>query len=373
MNKFCIILLIPAIVITSAISCSDKNPTNPSNNASTASAGKIVMTTTDYATGNTAFYDIESGTFSDNILPHHQDALVKTDGNFLYIIEGFGADAISKYDSENITAGNEIYQYSVGANSNPRDIVFLDSKAYIILYNSDKILVVNPDASDEESFKIGEIDISQWADEDGSPEPQLIFIYNGMVYVVLQRYNMNTFAAGTSVLIKIDPAADTLADMDGETDGIQGVNLIVKNINMGSLLGSKLYLGGTTYGASEEGVMTIDLDDPINSQIKIISESSIGGNVAGVQVFNDGLGLVFVYDANWSTIPRIFDSATGTLGNTLPVPDAGGGVAMVDGYLYVGSREYGNPGMYIVNSENNTVTGDMHPTELPPYSIIYIE
>ncbi len=371
MKKFCITLLSLTIIIF-VTSCSDETPTNPSDSGVSSASGKIVMTTSDYATGNTAVYDIDNDTFSDNVLPHHQDALVKTDGNFLYIIEGFGADAISKYDPENIAEGNEIYQYSVGANSNPHDIVFLDSKAYVILYNSDKIWVVDPDAVDEKSFKTGEIDISQWADDDGSPEAHLGYVYNGKVYVVLQRYNVNTWEAGTPVLIKIDPSTDTIMDMDEETDGVQGVNLIVKNIIMGSLLGSKLYLGGTTYGASEEGVMTIDLEDPINSQRKIINESSAEGNVAGVQVLNDDLGLVYVYDANWNNVPRIFVPATGTLGNNLPVPDAGGGVAIVEGYLYVGSREFGNPGMYVVNLENNTVVGDMHPTELPPYSIIYI-
>ena len=372
MKYSCINLLILNVVIIFVTSCSDETPTNPSDSGVSSASGKIVMVTSDYATGNTAVYDISSGTFSDNVLPLYQDARVKTDGKYLYIIEGFGADAFSKYDPLSIAEGNEIYQYSVGANSNPHDIVFFESKAYVILYGSDKIWVVDPDAVDEKSFKIGEIDISQWADDDGSPEAHLGFVYEGMIYVVLQRYNINTWVAGTPVLIKIDPATDAIVDMDEETDGVQGVDLIVKNINIGSILGSELYLGGTTYGASEEGVMTIDLENPINSQRKIISESSVEGNIAGAEVFNAGLGLVYIYDENWNIIPRIFDPATGTLGNKLPVPDAGGGVTMVNGYLYVGSREFSNPGMYIVDPDNNSIVGDIYPTELPPYSIIYI-
>ena len=127
-----------------------------------AFAGTIVMTLSDYSTGNTAVYDIDSKTFTDNVLPHFQDARAKTDGTYLYILEGYGADAVSKYETSDISGGKEIYQYSTGAGSNPQDMVFAGSKAYILLYGSDKIWVVNPDADDKESFKLGEIDISQF-------------------------------------------------------------------------------------------------------------------------------------------------------------------------------------------------------------------
>ena len=64
--------------------------------------GTIVMITSDYQTGNTAVYDTETGVFSDNVLPVHQDSRLKTDGTYLYILEGFGADAISKYHPSSI-------------------------------------------------------------------------------------------------------------------------------------------------------------------------------------------------------------------------------------------------------------------------------
>ena len=251
----------------------------------TAFGGTIVMVTSDYQTGNTAVYDTETGVFSDNVLPVHQDSRVKTDGTYLYIIEGFGADAVSKYHPSSIKKGSEIYQYSVGANSNPQDIIFTGSKAYVLLYDSDKIWIVDPGADDEASFKQGEIDVSQWADADGSPEAMAGFFYDGMVYVVLQRYDVTQYTAGTAVLITIDPSTDTIVDMDESVEGIQGTDLIIKNPWDGSLVGSMLYLSGTTYGVTDEGVMKVDLDDPKNSQIKIISEEAAGGNVSGVDVF----------------------------------------------------------------------------------------
>lgn len=340
---------------------------------STAFGGTIVMTLTDYATGNTAVYDTGNGTFSDNVLPHHHDAYAKTDGDYLYIIEAMGADNIIKYDPSEISEGKEIYQYSVGENANPHDIVFVGSKAYVILYGSDKIWIVNPNAADEASFKTGEIDISAWADTDGSPDAHLAFVYDGMVYVVLQMYDLTSWTYGTPVLIKIDPATDTIVDMDSTTEGIQGVELIIKNPQKGTLLGSALYLGGTTYGTSDEGVMVVDLNDPAGSQVKLISEETAGGNVGGVNVFSEDYGIVYVFDANWNVIPYSFNPQDGALGEALPVPDAGGGVVMVNDSLYVGSRDYSGPGMYIVDPVSNTVVGERFPTELPPYAIVYVE
>ena len=104
-----------------------------------AFAGSVVMTLSDYSTGNTAVYDTETKVFSDNVLPHFQDAAAKSDGTYLYILEGYGADAVSKYDPSEIAAGKALYQYSTGPGTNPKDMVFVGSKAYILLYASDKI------------------------------------------------------------------------------------------------------------------------------------------------------------------------------------------------------------------------------------------
>lgn len=374
-KKLFLLMLIPLMALAAGCIFDDDNDKNKGGGSNIGNSvyGVIVMTTSIWGeSGNTAIYEIETKTFTDNVLPISQDNVAKTDRDYLYILERYGSDAISKYDPSSISAGSHIYQYSLGVGANPHDIVFIDSKAYLLLYGSDKIWVVDPNAADEASFKLNEIDISQWADGDGSPEAHIGFIYDGMVYVVLQMYDLTTYSAGTSILIKINPATDTIVDMDKETDGIQGVNLIVKNINAGSLLYNTLYLGGTTYGVSDEGVMKIDLDNPADSQRKIISEAEAGGFVAGVEVFNIDLACIYIYDENFNKVPRLFDPATGSLGNNLPVPDAGGGIVMVGNYLYVGVSEFGNPGMYIVDPEKNELVGDMFPTELQPSSIVFV-
>ncbi|MFC1561304.1 YncE family protein [Candidatus Latescibacterota bacterium] len=373
-RRLFILPLILLMVLTTCCIFDDENKgKGKAENIGDSDNGIIVITTSVWGeSGNTAVYNLETKTFTDNVLPIYQDNFAKTDGKYLYILERSGSDAISKYDPSLISEGSHIFQYSVGELTNPHDIIFSDSKAYLLLYGSDKIWVVNPDAVDEKSFKTGEIDISQWADADGSPEAHIGFMYGGMVYVILQMYDLTSFSAGTPVLLKIDPVTDTIIDMVDKKDGIQGVNLIIKNISMGSLLNNTMYLAGTTYGISDEGVIKVDLDDPVDSQRKILSEAALGGIVAGVELFTNDLGCVIVYDENYNMIPRYFDPVTGSLGSKLPVPDAGGGIIMVGSYLYVGATEYSNPGMYIVDPEKNETVGEMYPTELQPSSIVFI-
>lgn len=336
-----------------------------------ALCGQIVITTSDYSTGNTALYDPDSGAFSDNVLPHFHDAVPKTDGTSLYLLEAFGADNIIKYDPAVIAPGKEIYQYSVGVHANPHDIVFLESKAYVLRYSTDAIWVVNQNAPSEDLFKIDEIDLSAWADSDGSPEPHRGFVYGGMVYVLLQMYDLTAFAPDISRLIAIDPANDTIVDMDPEQDGVQGIDLIIRNVTELALLDDTLFLAGTSYGAYDEGVVTLDMDDPQHTQKKVISEKELGGLCAGVDVFNHGFGIVYTYDEYFNTIPFVFDPDTGTLGRKLPVPDANGGVLMGENYLFVGSGYYENPGIIIVDPYDNVVVETI-PVELPPYAMVLV-
>ena len=218
--------------------------------------GKVVLTTSDYISGNTAAFDLATGTFTDNLLGHYQDAYVRTFGRSAFIIEGGDNSNIIRLDPDNLKT--PIYQYSVGTGSNPHDLVFVPTdrylKGYVLRYDEPSIWVVNLDAAKAGDFKLREIDISAWNDADGSPEAHLGVLFNGYIYVVLQRYYIPSFTPGTAVLLKIDPGTDTIVDMDPATPGVQGVDLIRKNPVAGSLVGNTLYLAGTTYGASEEGV-----------------------------------------------------------------------------------------------------------------------
>jgi hypothetical protein len=162
--------------------------------------------------------------------------------------------------------------------------------------------------------------------------------------------------------------------MNPSADGIQGVDLIVKNPQEGALYGHTLYIAGTTYGASDEGIVKLDLDNPLTTQEKIVSEKTMGSSITGVSILNADYGIVFSFDANWNKIGCLFSLRDYTIGAPLSVPDAGGGVVYADGWLYVGSRDYEKPGLYVYNpfGKESAAMTRYFPTELPPYSIAYV-
>ena len=93
-----------------------------------------------------------------------------------------------------------------------------------------------------------------------------------------------------------------------------------------------------------------------------------------MEVFSPDYGLVSTFNENWyAGVPRVFNPQDGTLGVPLPVPDSGGGIAMADGKLYIGVRDINNPGLYIVDATTNMPVGNVHPTSLQPYSLLYFE
>ena len=344
--------------------------------AAPAMAGTIIATTSDYETGNTAVFRTGNGAFSPNALGHaDQDVVADTDGEYVYFLER-SRGAVSKFAPDRLSAGEVVWQYSVGPTSNPQDIVFLDDRAYVIRAGTGSVLKVNRDAASASSFAIGEIDLSGF-DTDSVPDAVHGFLAGGRVYVVCQR--LHGFAADTpGLLVAIDPATDAVIDLDPDALGVQGRELLVKNPQSFSQVGGMLYIGGHVWGAQTEGVQTVDAANPLLPQAMLAGEASNGMDITGAAVFSASLGIVmsasWVQDSggNWIQVGAAywFDPRTGALGQPLPVPAPEGGAVFVDGVVYVGSRDNSNPGLYRIDPASNAAAGEPLITTLPPVSMI---
>jgi hypothetical protein len=343
-----------------------------------ASAGMIVATTTDFMSGNTTLYDTDSGKFVPNALGHaDQDVTVVTDGVSVYVLSR-SLGAVSKYDSAEITGDALVYQYSVGPTTNPYDIVFAESGAYVIRYGSPDILVVDQDAPDEASFATGTIDICAF-DTDGVPEAVCGFAYDGMVYVVLQRL-IGWEEVRPGYLLKINPATNAIVDLDPGTEGVQGLELLVRNPRACSVVDGIAYIDGHDWGEQNQGVQTINLTDPSLPQAMLLEEATLFMDITRSEVLDPATGIVYtsswVMDGSggWEQIGMAYwyDPVTGVLGDALPVPTPEGGAVMEDGIVYVGSRDNTAPGIYPVDPATNTLAGDPLLSTLPPYSMIIV-
>lgn len=163
------------------------------------------------------------------------DISIATDGEFFYQLGKTGADSVTKYDPADTSA--PVFQFSVAGeevSANPYDMIFVsDTKAYLLRYDSPKIWIVDPSATVEESFKIGEIDLAAYDDLDGIPEISGGVLVGNKLFVLMERLERGGFpwkVEREGYLAVIDTGND--AEINTEVDtvgGLSGIPLGVQN------------------------------------------------------------------------------------------------------------------------------------------------
>ncbi|MDH5612769.1 MAG: hypothetical protein OEY66_09985 [Gammaproteobacteria bacterium] len=170
---------------------------------------------------------------TNNLVPTGSDITVAANGTDFYRIErAFAGNNITKFSASD--AQTPIWQYStndVGSAvlSNPYDMIFVsETKAYVLRNGSSIAWIVNPSATTEAEFKIGELDLSAYADADGVPEMSAGVIVNGKLYITLQR--LDNFAVTQLAYVAIfDVNTDLEIDANIPGDTLMGIPLQTRN------------------------------------------------------------------------------------------------------------------------------------------------
>jgi len=160
------------------------------------------------------------------------DIQVATDGTSVYEIGAGLLDSISQFDVDSL---EENYRYSVkglDVSANPQDIEFLNNnKAYVIRYDSSSLWIVNPSATTEEDFYLGEINLSAYGsyhsyDADSGVQMIDAEIVDGKLFVLLQRLQ-DASAPLDAYVVVIDTESDTEISTGQGADGFDGIRLDV--------------------------------------------------------------------------------------------------------------------------------------------------
>jgi hypothetical protein len=172
-------------------------------------------------------------TIQTNLLPTDKtDIMVVAFENYFYRIERFQADNITKFDIA--APDTPIYQYSVldsgdADSANPHGLIFLSAeKAYLLRYGKATAWIVNPSATTEAEFKIGELDLSAYADQDGLPEMDTGVIVDDILYITLQRMDRSDGWApkNTSYVALFNTETDEEIDTGTQNpDDVKGIAL----------------------------------------------------------------------------------------------------------------------------------------------------
>lgn len=297
----------------------------------------VSTTAADYSSGAHSVISVDPAggprTYQNNLLPTISDISVFSYGSYFFRIERYGADNVAKFHIDN--PATPIWQYSTLDNpgdptSNPHDLIFLDDqKAYLCRYGTTKAWIVNPSATTEAEFKIGELDLSAYGDQDGIPEMDNGIIVDGKLFIAMQRSNRNdNWAKNTAYIAIFDTATDTEIDAGIPNDAdVPGIQLPAKN--PGAILYDAethtIYvqcagvIGSAYFGTENQYVGGIVALDPDTYETTIIVDDGDEndhpyGIIVGMALVSSTKGYFIGYEAWGDNTLYSFNPSTGTVG-----------------------------------------------------------
>ena len=321
----------------------------------------------DFQTATYGLLDLESFEAFEDYSSLQADSMVTTSGGLLFGINRLGADNIQRIDPATALT---IWQYSTGAGSNPQSIeVVSEDKAYVTLYESNELLIVNPTARAEGEFIVGSVDLSAFADDDGVVEAHSMAVVGDRLFVALQRVDRDDGfrANNASYLVAIDTSSDQIVDLT--TDRPEFV-LPYPNPQAIRVDGASLWVLSVGYYGEQDGAL-IAIDTSDMSHEVVLLESEAGGDI---NMF-EGFGPIFmlVADGEFETSLMSYDPTTTEV--VTFAEDLGFVVdlAATDELLFVPDRNLEAPGIRVFETAAGVeVTSAPISVGLPPWSLAIV-
>lgn len=340
--------------------------------------------------------DFESGSFaalplSDpadgavDLGPLHGDAVARSFGGLVYVVNRFGADNIQAIDPAQ--GWRTLFQCSVGNGTNPHDIAFVSTdKAYVTLYEEAHLLIVDPTVGPTcEGFERGRIDLTPFADSDGLPEMDQMAVVDGKLFVALQRLDRNRFfePSGTSTLVVIDTETDTFIDTRPETPGVDPIALRWTNplgasrgLPIDPASGEIIVVQLGSFGElGDGGVETIHPTTFEHGRV-LLSEEDLGLNLTDVAVVDGRIAWVIGTDESFRNFVVQVDMTLGEPLRTLFETD----VYLTDlefeprhGTIWLTDRTFDAAGIRIFDAQDGSGFETIYATGLPPNDIVFVE
>ncbi|MFH0799137.1 MAG: hypothetical protein V2A66_03010 [Pseudomonadota bacterium] len=319
------------------------------------------------------------------------DAVAKSFGGRIYVVNRLGADSIQVIDPSNFSVAAD---YSVGKGSNPQDIaVVSDEKAYVSRLDSQNdtsdtgdVLVINPLTG----AKLGSIDLKPYTDPNGNRlarAAQMVLV-GKQLYVCIQDLpaDMSKSASTNGKVAIIDTETDGLVDVDLNAAGTQVIELTGRDpwgITY-SPLTDKLYVAdsGTFVNLAADtsdkfgGIEVIDHKTNRSEGI-VVDDAALGGGIyevriasaeLGFTITSPSLGVAKIASFNPTTYAVVSKNVYTSPGFYLPdfTIDS-------QGRLLIAEQEAKGPGVVILNaSDGSKVAGPVN-VGAPPVSITFVD
>jgi len=252
-------------------------------------------------------------------------------------------------------------------------------------YGSDRVWIVNPAATTEADFKLGELDLSNY-DMDATNARDALIV-GDRLYILMQRLTEFTPDKVGYVAV-FDITTDTEIDTMQGQDGLLGVALSTTNplsLHHVEATGDVLVLGrGNIFGSMDVtgdpytgGIEAIDTTDFTTAMlIDDGTDADNNGFFSEVVIVNDNLGYITTYASFQNTTLRSFNPTTGVLNTDVVagLADLDVGAMGVDpmGRLWVGIGG-DMPGYRVIDPADNSVLIERVATEFQPINIVFVQ
>lgn len=330
------------------------------------------VTATDFQTGSFALVGLDPPFPVQPAQPQRRlgaDPVARVFGRRVYVVNRFGSDNVQVLDAAE--GFRTIVQCSTGNGSNPQDIAFRSGlQAYVPLLARPWLLRVNPHpAQDCRDFIQGRIDLSAFADADGSPEANQAAVVGNRLFVTLERLE-NFAPVRKGMLVVVDTTDDTL---------IAAVELTARNpfgMTKGlTVRGDYLYVSLVgQFGVADGGIEAVHVGT-LQSAGLVLTEQELGGDVTDFVLVDDNTGYAIVSAPDFSTSLVRFRLQTREVVPVLPSSEGFSDIELSPrGHVFLADRNLRRPGVRIfAASDGAELTAAPLFTGLPPFDLVFLQ
>jgi DNA-binding beta-propeller fold protein YncE len=340
-----------------------------------ARAGIAAVVTTDFETGALATVGVSRHAVGHPSTPIHSDAVVRTAGGLVYVVNRLGGDNLEVLDPARGFAS--ILQCSTGVGSNPHDVALVDAhKAYVTRFNRPELWIVDPGAPPScAGFFRGAIDLGPYAAANGIPDMDQMALVGDRLFVSLEELDRNRqFApAGKSRLVVIDVTTDQVVGtvvLSG-TNAFSASPEIRRDPTTGALLLAEV---GNIYKTGDGGIERVD-PTTLTASGFFVTERELGGNITDFLIVSGTKGYALLLDDSLRNELVAFDPSRGVVTRRMfaSAQYLSAIELAPDGTLWLADRTLGASGIRIFDTTTDRQrTRTPIPTGLPPFAMAFL-
>ena len=380
-------------------STSEGMPENPTEGANESSVAFVLAS--DFVKSQLHLLDLKTRAWvQQDILALPGDVVLRASMGKVFVLgrhlSDTVQDSVTVFDAKTL---QQIGQYGVGFKTNPQDIVVVseagEEKAYITLYDSPSLLVVDPvtgqekkridlgsfaepsekacvedeDCTDGFGGGSGKCGGDQFCVSDGLPESTMMYWAQGTLFVMLQRLDRNDgYKPVQSRIIKVDTRSDMVTAQIFPL--AVGNPLFYTPDRDGKLL---VVQAGVLFNERDGG---LERFDPVGGTIDgslLITEAQLGGVLpldGSLVMADQDVGYAVLSNSNFQQTLVRFRLSQKTVEFPVVAFTSLGGLTLFEGSLYLADKAQKTIRIFDATTANEQNIAPITTGELPPSQIL---